>query len=466
MRKRPTIDALRDISETAGSAGGVKTPEAPARMGRGLSLEARRDAKRAVEIEAKPDSKAKKGTKVTSKAGAKSAGTDRDMEATPMMQKASPSPMEQHRRRSRVEFSDAPEVKPAKTTKTKGAAATAAPAKPRVKRALSPDDEKLLVLIMADEQDFIDSPAFYEADAMKKIYDEAPPIPKPDTTWYHPVMDDLSGRTRTIKHAQQVILTGAQEKVLFHQFNYARYRIWKLQQEVWETDARKPTAEQADMVLKWFRISDLIREQIANTNLALVLAMAKRTRMSEVDFADLVSEGNMALLRAVDKFDAGRGYKFSTYACRAILKAFSRQGMKLSKYRQRFPTDFDPKLERSNYLETKRSTFEKDAAEEVKRIVVDNRADLTEVERTVIEHRFGLEHGAETEKPMTLEQVGQIIGVTKERVRQIQNKAMEKIRLELEANFLGNKAAKEAMEAAAAAGELMQPTLEEIMRRK
>ena len=55
----------------------------------------------------------------------------------------------------------------------------------------------------------------------------------------------------------------------------------------------------------------------------------------------------MALLRAVDKFDAGRGYKFSTYACRAILKAFSRQGMKLSKYRQRFPTDFDPKLEKS-----------------------------------------------------------------------------------------------------------------------
>ncbi|HVU64966.1 MAG TPA: sigma factor-like helix-turn-helix DNA-binding protein, partial [Phycisphaerales bacterium] len=64
--------------------------------------------------------------------------------------------------------------------------------------------------------------------------------------------------------------------------------------------------------------------------------------------------------------------------------------------------------------------------------------DLTDVERTVIEHRFGLET-ADGEKPMTLEQVGQIIGVTKERVRQIQNKAMEKIRLELESKFLGVK---------------------------
>ncbi|MBX3383497.1 MAG: sigma-70 family RNA polymerase sigma factor [Phycisphaeraceae bacterium] len=347
------------------------------------------------------------------------------------------TPMEQVRRRTRSGVG------------AEGTAETAVVGKPgtSVRRRLSLDDEKLLTQIMAGEQDFIDSPAFYEDDASNKIYTEVPEVPKPDTTWYHPVMDDLSSaRNRTVKSAQQVILTGAEEKVLFHQFNYARYCIWRIQQEVWSSPSRQPAPDQAEEILKWHRIADRVREQIAETNLALVLAMAKRTRMSEVDFADLVSEGNMALLRAVDKFDAGRGYKFSTYACRAILKAFSRQGMKLSKYRQRFPTDFDPKLERSNFLEVKREGFEKDAAEEVKRIVLENRCDLSDVERTVIEHRFGLESG-ELEKPMTLEQVGQIIGVTKERVRQIQNKAMEKIRLQLEAHFLGNKDALKAQEA-------------------
>ncbi|MBC7835190.1 MAG: sigma-70 family RNA polymerase sigma factor [Phycisphaerales bacterium] len=342
-----------------------------------------------------------------------------------------PSPLEQHRRRTRVQLSAGPE----KAVES----AVGAGAPRRVKRALSREDEKLLASILSAEQDFIDSPAFREEKAETAIYDEAPDIQKPDTSWYHPVMDDLSpGKSRTVKSAQQVILTGAEEKVLFHQFNYARFRVWKLQQDVWASPSKQPTAEQAEDILRWYRKSEVIREQIAETNLALVLAMAKRTRMSEVDFADLVSEGNMALLRAVDKFDAGRGYKFSTYACRAILKAFSRQGMKLSKYRQRFPTDFDPKLEKSNFLETKRASFEKEAAEEVKRIVLDNKADLTDVERTVIEHRFGLEAG-EIEKPMTLEQVGQIIGVTKERVRQIQNKAMEKIRIALEAGFLGTR---------------------------
>ncbi|MDX2149046.1 MAG: sigma-70 family RNA polymerase sigma factor [Planctomycetota bacterium] len=352
--------------------------------------------------------------------------------------KTSLSPLDQMRRRHQVGMSP---------SASGVGAGKAAP-----KKRLSKEQERLLAQILSSEQDFIDSPAFYEPEAEHKIYKEVPSVAQPDTSWYHPVMDDLSStsRNRTVKSAQQVILTAAEEKILFHQFNYARHCVWKIQQEVWSSPSRQPTPEQAEQLLNWHRIAERVREQIAETNLALVLAMAKRTRMSEVDFADLVSEGNMALLRAVDKFDAGRGYKFSTYACRAILKAFSRQGMKLSKYRQRFPTDFDPKLERSNFLETKRSTFEKDAAEEVKRIVLDNRAALTDVERTVIEHRFGLESG-ENEKPMTLEQVGQIIGVTKERVRQIQNKAMEKIRLELEAKFLGNRSAAEALEAAAAA---------------
>jgi len=309
----------------------------------------------------------------------------------------------------------------------------------RSRRALSPSDERTLQQLLQKEQDFIDSPEFYKEGAERRIYDEAPDIRQPDTSWYHPVMDDLNLTRERDKKSDQVLLTAAEERVLFLQFNYARHRIREIQRVIWESPDQRPTDEQAQEMLRWKRVADRLREQIANTNLALVLAMAKRTRMSEVDFADLVSEGNMALLRAVDKFDCGRGFKFSTYACRAILKAFSRQGMKLSKYRQRFPTDFDPKLERSNFLETKRAETELDAASEVRRIVSENRAELSDIERTIIEHRFGLDPAPETEKPMTLEQIGQIIGVTKERVRQIQNKALEKIRTELEDNFLGPK---------------------------
>jgi RNA polymerase sigma factor (sigma-70 family) len=300
---------------------------------------------------------------------------------------------------------------------------------------LSDEDRRLLKAIMAEPMDFIDSPEFHRSDAAHRIYNELPEVMRPDVSWYRPLMDDLmrvrerDRMSRVGRPQGSIILTGAQERILFLKLNFARFRVREIQTEI---AAGLPTEDQAGEMLHWFRIADRYRRQIAETNLALVLAMAKRVRMGEVEFADLVSEGNMALLRSVDKFDCGRGFKFSTYACRAILKAFSRHGVKTSKYRQRFPTDFDPAFEKSNHLETMRATSQRDSADEVKDIVDRNVADLSEVERTVINHRFGLDAPIDR-PPLTLEQVGHLIGVTKERVRQIQNKALEKIRLALEA---------------------------------
>ena len=146
----------------------------------------------------------------------------------------------------------------------------------------------------------------------------------------------------------------------------------------------------------------------------------------------------MALLRSVEKFDCSRGFKFSTYSCRAILKSFSRVAMRASRYRGRFPAEFNPALERSDYLDRQRDGIEADCVDELKEILLDNLADLSDVERTVICERFALGAASVSAPPIpkTLEQVGHIIGVTKERVRQIQNNALKKIRVVLEDRFL------------------------------
>jgi len=301
---------------------------------------------------------------------------------------------------------------------------------------LSDNDQRVLSMLLAQEADFVPNVLFDEPDAARKIFDEAPPIKRPDTSWYHPLMENLTPEVR-VKNTGNVLLTAAEERALFLQFNYSRFMVAKLKEQI---GAGAVKAKPAREILDWHRKSEHYRDQIAQTNLALVLAMAKRTRMSEVDFSDLVSEGNMALLRAVDKFDVARGFKFSTYACRAILKAFSRSGVKLSKYRKLFPTDFDPKLEKSDFMQKKREGHEDDCVDELRLIMKNNRADLTDIEQEVIEHRFGLGKRIEMDpeaSPLTLEQVGRIIGVTKERVRQIQNKALEKIRLTLETDYLG-----------------------------
>ena len=306
------------------------------------------------------------------------------------------------------------------------------------KRPLGLKDEATVKRLLAEGYDYVHHELFDqpEDEAKKAIFDEAPEIQKPDTSWYHPVMDNLTD-ARTQKNVGTVLLTAKEERTLFLQFNFCRYQVAQLRAELAEQEQIDPA--KARQMLQWYRKAENFRDQIAQTNLALVLAMAKRTRMSEVDFADLVSEGNMALLRAVDKFDVSRGFKFSTYACRAILKAFSRSGVKLSKYRQMFPTDFDPKLEKSDHQERKRDEHEDDCVDELKHIIQRNRAELSEIEQEVIQHRFAInkEQTSPDAQPLTLEQVGRIIGVTKERVRQIQNKALEKIRGTLETQFLG-----------------------------
>lgn len=289
--------------------------------------------------------------------------------------------------------------------------------------------------IFSEAFDFIDQPEFHDQAFEAKLFEELPVIAEPDTSWYRPVMDIPT--SATLRQATSLLLSTEQEQTLFMRFNYCRYRVWLIKAEI--AQQSDPSVEHTDSMLDWFNKSEYYRHKIAKTNLALVLAMAKRARSLDMDFADLVSEGNMALLRAVDKFDVGRGFKFSTYACRAILKAFSRSGMKHTRYRQMFPSDFDPKMERSDYMERCREGHEQDCASEVLTILHKNTADLTKVEKQVIEHRFAIgeklckEPNAE---PLTLEEVGRLIGVTKERVRQIQNKALKKIRVTLEGDYL------------------------------
>ena len=298
------------------------------------------------------------------------------------------------------------------------------PAKP-TKAQRTRAEAALLSELLSDEIDFMDHPDFHKSGAEQRIYTKAPLVPRPTVSWYRPMMDDI-GTTSPRRH-DGVVLTAAQERVIFMQFNYARYRMNRIQKSL---RGRPPGTEQAKELLRWNSTATAYREQIAETNLALVLAMAKRVRLGEGEYADLIGEGNMALMRSVDKFDCGRGFKFSTYACRSILKAFSRHGIKVSKHKQRFPVEFDPALEQGDGVASIRATSERQDAAEVRDIVESNRADPTEIEREVVMHRFAFQ-GLDQGRTPTLAQVGSLIGLTKERVRQIQNQALAKIRMTL-----------------------------------
>jgi len=292
---------------------------------------------------------------------------------------------------------------------------------PRVLRAAA---ERLLEI----PYPFMDSPIFKRRDIESELFgfDIEPQLPL--TSWYQPTRDDATDPSTS---GAPQLMKADEERMMFLRFNYAKLRLGRLQRLVKKDGLTRQRAEQ---VVEWHRRFEHFREYLVRTNLALVLAMAKRTRLGDVDFAEIVSEGNMALIRAVDKFNVDRGFKFSTYACRAILKAFSRTALKSSRHRTRFPVEFEPDMERSDWQDKRRDAVEEDCLDELRAIVDRNLADLSTVEETVIRRRFNWQQ--DEESSLTLEEVGQIIGVTKERVRQIQNKALAKIRNVMEEGVL------------------------------
>ncbi|MCH2134988.1 MAG: sigma-70 family RNA polymerase sigma factor [Phycisphaerales bacterium] len=277
---------------------------------------------------------------------------------------------------------------------------------------------------------FVDSDTFHLTGAEHAVMDAPEPIRRPDVSWYSPYMETVSPAAIDTDTTRQdpLVLTRAQEQVIFHQYNYARLRAGQLRDK---HERRALTPRQARELIRWHRIVLETREHIAEINLPLVLAMARRVRPRDAEYGDLIAEGNMALLRAIDKFDADRGFKFSTYACQAILKSFSRWGMKQSRYRDRFPARFDPTMEQSDWPDGRRVIETRESADEVRFMVLHNTADLSDLEQDVLHHRFGLgkaNPGCPDGGPMTLAQVGRAVGLTKERVRQIQNRALAKLR--------------------------------------
>jgi len=288
--------------------------------------------------------------------------------------------------------------------------------------------EKVEALLL-ETYKFMDSPVYRRKGVEKELFSFESGEPElPLTSWYQPTREETVDQA--ITGAPQ-LMSAAEERLMFYRFNYCKVKLSRLKRAI---RAEGMTFELAEEFLEWHRKFEHFREYLVRTNLALVLAMAKRTRLGDVDFAEIVSEGNMALLRAIEKFNVDRGFKFSTYACRAILKAFSRTAMKSSRHRTRFPVEFEPDLEQSDWQDRRRDAVEEDCIDELKAIVERNLADLSNIEQTVIKRRFNWKQ--EDESPLTLEEVGRIIGVTKERVRQIQNKALAKIRAVMEDGVL------------------------------
>ncbi len=282
---------------------------------------------------------------------------------------------------------------------------------------------------------FKDDPIFKQREIEKMLFTfdgDEPALPS--TGWYAP---SLSEEQQRDKQERLTPMSRAQERLMFLRMNFCKRKLTMLDRHY---HSRELTREGALQFREWHRRYVHYREYIVRMNLGLFYVITKRLPLRELDWADVVSDANTCLLRSVEGFNVGRGFKFSTYACRAIARELGRMAEKAAKRRSRSPVSLDTAFERSDWTQRMHTSVEDECVSAVKEIVDRNLADLSNVEQTVVRRRFNWE-GAD-EESLTLEKLGQIIGVTKERVRQIQNKALKKIRKVMEEGVLRTRYSK------------------------
>lgn len=282
--------------------------------------------------------------------------------------------------------------------------------------------------LAALETQWIHNESFQATDAEQVILNssELTPADAPTVQSWKPVRTLPAHLARLCEAA---LLQPEEERLLFRRMNFAKYRADQLRRQL---DPARPSRALIDRVEALLQRARADRDRIVQANLRLIVSLAKKFTTPVFSFDALLSEGIATLLKAVEKFDYARGYRFSTYATLAVRRSLYRWVKQTHRDQQRFAAADEQSLEHTADAASTDGLSER-RYRELSQALTGLLERLNPREREIISRRFGLSHDGDLP---SLQQLAGEFGVCKERIRQLERRALDRLRVMAEAMHL------------------------------
>lgn len=215
------------------------------------------------------------------------------------------------------------------------------------------------------------------------------------------------------------LLSAEQEVVLFRTMNQLKYGANVLRTRL---NPKRPSGATMNSITELLKEAEEIRNHIVSANVRLVIAIVKRLTGPQHHFDEFVSDGTLSLMQVVEKFDFDRGFRFSTYAYRAITRTVYRKMANLHKQESRVMTTSDDML--MDVPNRHELSLSEQTWSNLRGLLSQFLDKLDAREQMIIHARYAL---GDTNKSQTFQSLADSLGVSKERVRQLERRAVKKL---------------------------------------